>query len=54
MTARSVDGAMAHTPHRRVILDMYSSESPVHGELEGAAYNGHFGCACYHPIFVLN
>ena len=45
---------MAHTPHRRVILDMDSSESPVHGEQEGAANNGHFGCVCYHPIFVFN
>ena len=24
------------------ILDMDSSESPVHGQQEGAAYNGHF------------
>ncbi len=54
MNAQWVDGAMAHTPHRRVILDMDSSESPVHGEQEGAAYNGHFGCVCYHPIFVFN
>ena len=38
--------AMAHTPHRRVILDMDSSESPVHGQQEGAAYNGHFECVC--------
>ena len=54
MNAQWVAGAMAHTPHRRVILDMDSSESPVHGEQEGAAYNGHFGCVCYHPIFVFN
>ena len=54
MNAQWVDGAMAHTSHRRVILDMDSSESPVHGEQEGAAYNGHFGCVCYHPIFVFN
>jgi DDE family transposase len=26
----------------RVVLDMDSSESPVHGEQEGSAYNGHF------------
>ena len=26
---------MSRTPHRRVILDMDSSESPVHGEQEG-------------------
>ena len=54
MNARWVDRAMAHTSHRRVILDMDSSKSPVHGEQEGAAYNGHFGCTCYHPIFVFN
>ena len=46
--------AMAHTPHQRVILDMDSSESPVHGHQEGAAYNGHFECVCYHPLFLFN
>ena len=40
--------------HRRVILDMDSSESPVHGQQEGAAYNGHFECVCYHPLFLFN
>ena len=49
-----VDGAMSRTRHRRVILDMDSSESPVHGEQEGASYNGHFGSTCYHPLFVFN
>ena len=24
------------------------------GEQEGSAYNGHFGCTCYHPVFVFN
>ena len=43
---------MSRTPHRRVILDMDSSESPVHGEQEGASYNGHR--TCYHPLFVFN
>ena len=46
-----VEGAMAHTPHQRVILDMDSSASQVHGHQEGAAYNGHFECVCYHPLF---
>ena len=54
LNARWVQQGMARTAHRRVILDMDSSESPVHGEQEGAAYNGHFGCMCYHPIFVFN
>ena len=49
LNAKWVDGAMSRTPHRRVILDMDSSESPVHGRQEGASYNGHFGSMCYHP-----
>ena len=44
--------------HRRppdgIILDMDSSESPTHGQQEGSAWNGHFGCTCYHPLFVFN
>ena len=54
MNPQWVEDAMAHTPHRRVILDMDSSESPVHGHQEGAAYNGHFECVCYHPLFLFN
>ena len=46
--------AMAHTSHQRVILDMDSSESPVHGQQEGVAYNGHFESVCYHPLFLFN
>ncbi len=39
---------------RRVTLDIDSSESPVHGEQEQSAYNGHFESVCYHPLFVFN
>ena len=46
--------ALAKTVHRRIILDIDSSKSPVHGEQEEAAYNGHFGCMCYHPLFCFN
>jgi len=49
-----VDRAVVRTRHRRIILDMDSSESPLYGEQEGAAYNGHFGCVCYHPLFLFN
>ncbi len=38
----------------RVVLDMDSSESPVHGEQERSAYNGHFESVCYHPLFLFN
>jgi Transposase DDE domain group 1 len=44
----------ARKPPERIILDMDSSESPTHGEQEGSAWNGHFGCTCYHPLFVFN
>jgi hypothetical protein len=54
MNAEWVDQAMARTRHRRIILDMDSSESPVYGEQEGAAYNGHFETVCYHPLFLFN
>lgn len=37
-----------------LILDIDCSESPVHGAQECSAYNGHFGCSCYHPLFVFN
>ncbi len=30
------------------------SVSPTRGEQEGTAYNGHFGCTCYHPLFLFN
>src|SRR6202158_4235163 len=39
---------------RRLILDIDSSESPVHGAQEQAAYNGYFESVCYHPLFVFN
>ena len=49
-----VGRAMAQTSHQRVILDLDSSESPVHGQQEGVAYNGHFESVCYHPLFLFN
>ena len=54
LNAAWVDRAMRQTTHRRVILDMDSSESPVHGQQEGSSYNGHFESTCYHPLFVFN
>jgi hypothetical protein len=35
-----------------IILDMDSSTSLTHGEQEGTAYADHFGCRCYHPLFL--
>ena len=38
----------------RIVLDMDSTESPVHGQQEGSAYNGHFQSVCYHPLLLFN
>jgi len=54
VNGRWVQRAMGKTLHRRIILDLDSSESPVHGEQEGSAYNGHFECTCFHPLFCFN
>jgi hypothetical protein len=35
-------------------LDMDSSVSPTYGDQDGAAWNGHFDCTCYHPNFLFN
>jgi hypothetical protein len=49
-----IDQVHQRRPPKRIVLDMDSSESPTYGEQEGSAYNGHFGCTCYHPLFVFN
>jgi hypothetical protein len=49
-----IDRVHARRPPDGIILDMDSSESPTYGEQEGSAWNGHFRCTCYHPLFVFN
>jgi len=49
-----IDAVHQRRPPRTIVLDMDSNESPTYGEQEGSAYNGHFGCTCYHPLFVFN
>jgi hypothetical protein len=49
-----IDRVHDRRPPKMIILDMDSSVSPTHGEQEGTAYNGHFGCTCYHPLFLFN
>ena len=54
LSGQWIDAVHARRPTNVVVLDMDSSVSPTHGEQEGTAYNGHFGCTCYHPLFVFN
>jgi Transposase DDE domain group 1 len=49
-----IDQVHERKPPAGIVLDMDSSESPTHGQQEGSAWNGHFGCTCYHPLFVFN
>jgi hypothetical protein len=49
-----IDQVNARRRQSTVVLDMDSSVSETHGAQEGSAYNGHFVCTCYHPLFVFN
>jgi hypothetical protein len=54
LSGQWIDRVHRRRPPKLIVLDMDSSESPIYGEQEGGAYNGHFGCTCYHPLFVFN
>src|ERR687883_1217384 len=54
LSGRWIDAVHARRPAKMIVLNMDSSVSPTYGEQEGSADNGHFGCICYHPLFVFN
>jgi Transposase DDE domain group 1 len=54
LSGQWIDKVRRRRGPKTIILDMDSSESPTYGEQEGSAYNGHFACTCYHPLFVFN
>ena len=54
LSGQWIDMARSSRLTKTVVLDMDSSVSPTHGDQEGTAYNGHFECTCYHPLFVFN
>jgi hypothetical protein len=54
LSGRWIDCVRGHRSTEEIILDMDSSVSPTHGEQEQSVWNGHFGCTCYHPLFVFN
>jgi hypothetical protein len=47
-----IDRVHARRPRTTIVLDMDNSVSETHGAQEGSAYNGLFGCACRHLLFV--
>ena len=54
LSGQWIDRVHDRHPPTKIILDMDSSVSPTHGDQERSAYNGHFGCTCYHPLFLFN
>jgi hypothetical protein len=54
LSGRWIDQVRRRKRMPEVILDLDSSVSPTHGGQEGTAYNGHFECTCYHPLFCFN
>ncbi len=51
--SRSVNTLLRRRNKRRLIIDVDSTEDPVHGNQEGAAFNGYFEQVCFHPLFCL-
>ncbi len=54
LSGQWIDSVHDRRPPTRIILGMDSSVSPTHGDQEGTAYNGHFGCTCYHPLWGMS
>ena len=54
LSGQWIDQAHRRRPLKELILDMDSSVSETYGQQEGSAYNGHFECSCYHPLFLFN
>jgi len=54
LSGKWIDRLRERQPMRELTLDMDSSVSETYGEQEGTAYNGHFNCTCYHPLFCFN
>jgi hypothetical protein len=52
--SRSVDTLLRRRNKRRLIIDVDSTEDPVHGNQEEATFNGYFDQVCYHPLFCFN
>ncbi len=54
LSGRWIDQVQLRQPLKLLILDMDSSVSETYGRQQGTAYNGHFECVCYHPLFLFN
>jgi Transposase DDE domain group 1 len=39
-------------PPAEIILDLDSTDDPVHGEQEGRFFHGYYNCYCYLPLYI--
>jgi hypothetical protein len=54
LSGRWIDLVHGRRPPKGIVFDMDSIVSPTYGEQENSAWNGHYACTCYHPLFVFN
>lgn len=54
LSGRWINNVHWRLPLKELILDLDSSVSETYGRQQGTAYNGHFACFCYHPLFLFN
>ena len=54
LSGQWIDQVHRRRPLKQLILDMDNSVSETYGQQQGTAYNGHFECVCYHPLFLFN
>ena len=54
LSGQWIDQVHRRQPLKQLILDLDSSVSETYGRQQGTAYNGHFECLCYHPLFLFN
>lgn len=50
LAARRIRAMNGGRRKRFVTVDLDSLPVEVHGHQEGSAYNGYYGCTCYHPL----
>jgi len=54
LSGRWIDTVHQRKSLRPLTLDLDSSVSETYDRQQGTAYNGHFACLCYHPLFLFN
>ena len=54
LSGQWIDQVHRWHPLKQLILDMDSSVIETYDRQLSSAYNEHFECLCYHPLFLFN